>query len=112
MVGLEPTTFEVEARHSIQLSYTPMISNLVKTTKADDGTRTHALRLADSDASHYITPALFRADNEARTRIKRVEISYASHCTISALRAGGETRTRIGDLQGRCVAIDTTPAFW
>jgi hypothetical protein len=23
-VGLEPTTFEVEARHSIQLSYTPM----------------------------------------------------------------------------------------
>lgn len=23
-VGLEPTTFEVEARHSIQLSYAPM----------------------------------------------------------------------------------------
>ena len=23
-VGLEPTTFEVEARHSIQLSYTPV----------------------------------------------------------------------------------------
>lgn len=24
-VGLEPTTFEVEARHSIQLSYTPVL---------------------------------------------------------------------------------------
>ncbi len=24
-VGLEPTTFEVEARHSIQLSYTPLL---------------------------------------------------------------------------------------
>ena len=24
VVGLEPTTFEVEARHSIQLSYTPV----------------------------------------------------------------------------------------
>ena len=23
-VGLEPTTFEVEARHSVQLSYTPV----------------------------------------------------------------------------------------
>ncbi len=24
-VGLEPTTFEVEARHSVQLSYTPVL---------------------------------------------------------------------------------------
>ena len=29
----------------------------LRTTKADDGTRTHALRMAYSDASLYITPA-------------------------------------------------------
>lgn len=40
-------------------------SRLYRTAKASDGTRTHALRLADSDASHYITPAFFeRANNE------------------------------------------------
>ena len=56
----------------------------LRTTKADDGTRTHALSMANSDASHYITPACFRADNGTRTRIKRLEASHASHCTISA----------------------------
>ena len=34
---------------------------------------THALSAADSDASHYITPAWFGANDEIRTRVSWLE---------------------------------------
>jgi hypothetical protein len=42
MVGLEPTTFEVEARRSIQLSYIPKVARvegLEPTTSASEAQR-------------------------------------------------------------------------
>lgn len=54
VVGLEPTATNLEDWYSIQLSYTPIISNLVKTTKADNEARTRTESLEDSDAT--VTP--------------------------------------------------------
>lgn len=53
---------------------------------------------------------IFRADNGTRTRIKRLEASHASHCTISASQAGGEICTRKKALQEPHVANYITPA--
>lgn len=54
--------------------------------RADDGSRTHALSVAHSDATNYITTANFQANNEGRTRTESLEDSRATATPYSQLK--------------------------
>jgi hypothetical protein len=115
VVGLEPTQIDLEDRYPIPLGDTPVFGDpdrtcsrsvsegdtydilfvrkvlfqlSYRTTRASDRTRTHALRLADSDASRYITLAYFGANDEIRTRTQTLEAFYAAITSHSHSGAG------------------------